>query len=244
MTTLEQELRALAAEAFPETPDLTVGMLERLEAASVPAVRRGRRRRVLAVTVALAVAVGVAFAVPQARSAILEWLGIGGVSVESVDAFPVVPLDRPPIVGVPTTLPEASRRVGFAVLVPRRELGDPNAVYVGRFTVDEVTLLYGRPRAVRVLLTEVGGELDAPFARKLVLGSGGRIRELSIDGRPALWITGAPHEFVFIGRNGEVVSAPLRLDKNVLLWQRGNVLFRLEGDLGLARAIRIARSLG
>ena len=69
------------------------------------------------------------------------------------------------------------------------------------------------------------------------------MKELTIGGRPALWIEGAPHEFVFVDPNGQVTSAPLRLDKNTLLWQRGDLLLRLEGDLTLAQALRVAHSL-
>ena len=69
------------------------------------------------------------------------------------------------------------------------------------------------------------------------------VRRLSIGGRPALWIEGAPHEFVFLTPTGRIASAPLRLDKNTLLWQRRGLLLRLEGDVTLAEALRIARSL-
>ena len=62
-------------------------------------------------------------------------------------------------------------------------------------------------------------------------------------GRPALWIEKAPHEFVFVTPSGQVMSAPLRLDKNTLLWQHDGLLLRLEGDVTLAQALRVAASL-
>jgi hypothetical protein len=238
---LERELTALGADAFPETPDLVGVVRARLEGDLEP--RRSRRRTTLAlVLVVVAVAIGAAFAVPQARSAILRWFGIGGVRVQFVDRLPAVPANLAPIIGVPVSLDEASARVGFHVLVPAGELGPPDAVYVGHFNVDEVTLLYGSPRAIRLLLTEVDGRLSIPFAQKFIQGTK-NVKELTIGGRPALWIEGAPHEFVFVAPNGQPMSAPLRLDKNTLLWQRKDVLLRLEGDLTLAQALRVAASL-
>jgi hypothetical protein len=242
VSTLERELVALAAYAFPETPDLAAVVRARIE--REPRREpwwRGRRTLVLALAVLVA-AVGAAFAVPQARSTILRWLGIGGVRVQFVDQLPTVPTNRTPIIGVPVSLDQARARVGFRVLVPVGQLGPPDAVYVGHFSVDEVTLLYGSPTKIRLLLTEVDGSLSIPVAAKFVIGNR-HVRRLTIGGKPALWIEGAPHEFLFIAPNGQVVSAPLRLDKNTLLWQRGRVLLRLEGDLSLAQALRVARSL-
>ena len=243
MTPLERELTALAAGVFDETPDLASAVRARIEREPARESWWGGRRRALAVGLAaVVVAIGAAFAVPQARSAILRWLGIGGVRVEFVDRLPPVATGRAPIIGVPVSLAEARTRVGFRVVVPAGEPGPPDGVYVGHFGVDEVTLLYGRPTRVRLLLTEVDGRLSIPFARKLVQGTT-HVKELSIGGRPALWIEGAPHEFLFIAPNGQVMSAPLRLDKNTLLWQRAGLLLRLEGDLTLEQALRFARSV-
>ena len=242
MSMLEQELTALAVHAFPETPDIAASVRARLEAERQPR-RRRRPRKALALGLAvLAVAIGAAFAVPQARSAILRWFGFSGVEVQFVDRLPPVVAGGAPPIGVPVSLDEARARVSFRVLIPAGDLGPPDAVYVGHFTVDEVTLLYGRPTRVRLLLTEVDGRLSVPVARKLIQGTT-HVNQLSIGGRPALWIEGAPHEFLFVTPNGLVATAPLRLDKNTLLWQQGDLLLRLEGDLSLPQALRVAHSL-
>jgi len=91
-------------------------------------------------------------------------------------------------------------------------------------------------------LASMGSAVPYAIAAKFVQGTQ-HVRQLTIGGKPALWIEGAPHEFLFVGPKGEVASAPLRLDKNTLLWQQGRVLLRLEGDLTLAQALRVARSL-
>jgi hypothetical protein len=240
---LEQELTAVAVDAFPETPDVAGAVRARLEHGPKPS-RRTRRRPglVLVVAALVAAALSAALAVPQARSTILHWFGIGGVRIEFVEQLPPVTEDRAPSIGVAVSLAEARTRVGFRVLVPGGDVGPPDAVYVGHFTVDEVTLLYGRPRQIRLLLTEIAGRLNLQFAAKFIQGDA-HVRLLSVAGRPALWIEGAPHEFVFVTPTGQVASAPLRLDKNTLLWQQDGLLLRLEGDLDLAQALRIARSL-
>ena len=243
MSMLERELLAVGADAFPATPDVSRAVTARLEREPTP-MRKARRRSMLVLVAAvLVVAVlSAAFAVPQARSRILHWLGIGGVRIVFVDTLPAVDTDRIPSIGVPVSLTEARQRVGFDILVPGDDVGPPDAVYVGHFMVDEVTLLYGAPRQVRLLLTEVGGKLNLAFAAKFVQANT-HVRRLTIGGLPALWIEGALHEFVFLTPTGQIASAPLRLDKNTLLWQRPGLLLRLEGDVTLAQALRIAHSL-
>jgi hypothetical protein len=41
-----------------------------------------------------------------------------------------------------------------------------------------------------------------------------------------------------------VRTEPVRLRRQVLLWQHGPLTLRLEGDLTIQRALRIARSFG
>src|SRR5262249_22537549 len=77
------------------------------------------------------------------------------------------------------------------------------------------------------------------------VGSSTHVQQLRIGGRPAVWITGAPHFFGYIGgRDGRDVR-PIHpaLRGNTLLWQRGGLTLRVEGKLTLDQALRIARSL-
>jgi hypothetical protein len=239
--TLERELAALAAETFPETPDLAPGVAARLGAERTPR-RAGRRRLALAVALA-AVALGAALAVPDARSTIFGWLGIGGVEVRFVDELPAVAPGAGLPLGQPTSLQAAAAQVRFRLLRPGDELGPPDTVYVGHFAADEVTFLYGEPGHVRMTVTEAGGALSLPFALKFVSGRGAGVRTLQVGGRDALWIEGVPHELLFLDRRGEAVSAALRLGRNALLWQRDGVFLRIEGALTLEQALRAARAL-
>src|SRR2546426_9394472 len=74
MTELERALVALGRELdLPPEPDLRSRVRERIE-------RRPRYRRVLVPALALLVALGIALAVPEARSAILRFFHIGAVT--------------------------------------------------------------------------------------------------------------------------------------------------------------------
>src|SRR5512132_3685714 len=93
MTELERALIALGNELeFPPTPDLWPGVRERLHR------RSWFRPAVFAVALGL-VAVGIAFAVPPARSAILRFFHLGAATVEQVDTLPAAQ-NRPLVSGL------------------------------------------------------------------------------------------------------------------------------------------------
>lgn len=243
MTLLEQELTALGAGLFPETPDLARDVLSRLDAGPAPRRSRLRLRVVVALGAVALVAVAAVLAVPPARSTVLRWFGIGGVTVQVVDRLPAVPAGGVLQVGVEVPLADARRRVPFHVFTfPPGMTAGPETVHVGRFAVDEVTFVYGDLRRPTVLLTEASGALDVRFAGKL-LAPGTRLERLEVGGRPALWIEGAPHGFFFVGPGGAVVPGSLRLARNALIWQRDGVVLRLEGQLTKAQALRLAESV-
>ncbi len=89
MTELERQLRELGAEvAYPSTPDIAAAVMARVGAGRQPLLAS---RRVLALGLAIAtVAIGAVMAVPQARTAILDWLGVGGVEIRLVDELPEI----------------------------------------------------------------------------------------------------------------------------------------------------------
>src|SRR5262245_37776030 len=87
MAELERDLRGLAAYVdFPAERDLAPAVRAHLTGAP----RRSRRRWLLVALAAVVVAIGIAFAVPPARSAILDFLGFEGVKIVRVDKLPPV----------------------------------------------------------------------------------------------------------------------------------------------------------
>lgn len=81
-----------------------------------------------------------------------------------------------------------------------------------------------------------------PFAGK-VIGPNGRIESLEFDGRPAVWITGAPHVVRFFDETGQFHESRSRIAGDVLLWQDGDVTLRLEGRLTRNEAVALARTI-
>jgi hypothetical protein len=176
-------LRGLgAAIDFPETPDIASNVRRDLS----------ERRRAawpwrIALAVAIAVlAVGAGFAVPQARTAILRFLGIGAVQIEFVDRLPEVRPAAP--LGLGTAIDPADAPFP---LLRSKLLGNPDGVYRRG---DVVTLLYGTPERVRILVTEAAGSDFTPELGKLA-ATGTRYRFVPIRGSvgPGVWIEGRPH---------------------------------------------------
>ena len=89
---LERELIALAPEiAVPVAPDLVPGVMRALER---PPENRIRRRWVLAVALAILAALTATLALPDARSALLRILQLGGERIELVEPGKLSHLDR------------------------------------------------------------------------------------------------------------------------------------------------------
>ena len=86
--TLRRWMGLLGGELdYPQTPDLSGRVRQRLAEGRRP--RTWRRPLVIALA-ALLVAVAAVMAVPQARSEILDWFGVGGVTIRYVDELPPV----------------------------------------------------------------------------------------------------------------------------------------------------------
>ncbi len=244
MRELELELRALAADVeLPPAPDLTGPVLARIREEARPALAW---RRTLAIAFAvLVVAAGAAMAVPQARSAVLEWLGLRGVAIERVPERPKARPGADLALGDPVTLGEARRRAAFRVRVPAGELARPSAVYFSDAQISGgyVAFVYGTEARVRLLITQFRARIEEEFVHKL-LGPGTRVERVAVNGRRGFWIEGEPHEVLFLDRNGNPVADAQRLAGNTLVWEAGDgVTLRLEGNVGREEALGIARSL-
>jgi hypothetical protein len=244
MAELERELTQLGRHLeFPDTPDLVGAVREHLRA---PSRRWWPQRWWRVAVVALAavvVAIGVTFAVPPARTAILRVFGVGSVRIELVDKLPETAVSAPLDLGERVTLAEARRRAEFTIAVPSAGGFDsPDGVYVsGAAPGGFVSLLYGSAERPRAVLSEFEG-VTGPLIDKSV-GPGTRLEQATVDGRPAYWLAGAPHTFVFLNKYRITQFGTLRLARNTLVWERNGVTFRLEGDLTKDEAVEVASSL-
>lgn len=179
------------------------------------------------VALVLVVSLAATMAVPDARTAVLRFLGIKGATVIRVDELPPASTTQQAF-GESVTLAEAERVVGFRPVLPT-DLDPPDDIRISRFSPYFVVLLYGQPD-VRLRLTEsVGGwiqkyaDLDQPVER------------LEVDGEPGIWVEGR-----HVVR--EQFGLP-RLSGNVLLWEHRGLTLRLEGKLTKEQALELANSV-
>jgi hypothetical protein len=227
---LELRLEELGRElAFPPEPDLVARVRERGSGRPFP------WRGVALAFAVLAAAIATAFAVPQARSAILRFLHLGGATVVRVDTLPqATERSRAAGLGAPVSLEEAQRRSGLRLVLPPGE-GPARAYVLDGGLVTVVLQAYGKP----VLLSEFAS--FGPGSIRKLTAQETRVEPARVRGAEALWIEG-PHAFEYFGRNG-FHQAPVRERGNVLLWLHGPLTLRLEGPLTKAQALELARRI-
>jgi hypothetical protein len=203
-------------------------------------------------------------AVPQVRAALVEYLQIGAVRIFLIEPTltptptpaPASSEERPVIVTLQptptplaslldlageTTLAKAEERAGFAVRLPTypANLGLPERVFLQDMHGSVVVLVWldpTQPGRVRLSLHELG---PGTFAQK---GEPSVIQETNINGQRALWTTGP---YILQIRRGSQIEYDLRrlVEGHVLLWGEGETTYRLETDLPLEEAVKVAESL-
>ena len=229
MTELERALVALGAELeFPPAPDLTRAVRARLER------RRSLRPLVFAVAV-LVVGIGIAMAVPPARSAILHFFHIGSATVEQVETLP--PAEQRPLsagFGRPVTRSVALARSHVELRLPRGFA--PTSFYAQPGLIATFLQYAGK----RVLLVELQDDQMGMF--KKFVSPGTSVEQVPI-GEFGLWIHGGPHVVMWRSRYGEVRRVETRLAGDVLLWQLRGITYRLEGELDKSQMLALARQI-
>lgn len=228
MNELELRLEELGRElAFPPEPDLARRVVERAHDRPFP-----WRPAALAFA-ALVAAVATAFAVPQARSAILRFFHLGGATVVRVETLPATAeRSRAGGLGRELSFPRAERQAGERFRLPPGQRPQ-RAFVLGDSLVTVVLRYHGRA----VLLSEFPS--FGPGSLRKLVAAEQRVEGTHVNGARALWIEG-PHAFEYFGRNG-FAQAPVRVRGNVLLWLRGPLTLRLEGPLTKTQALELAR---
>lgn len=253
----ERELGALLEDVsvdFPDTPDLAGLVRRRIESGPAPVetLRLPRTRPpalppvlVAASVVVLALAVTLALSV-TARRAVADLLGVVGIHITFDDEADVSVEPRAPLrLGEPASIPAASERARFDVLVPS---GDRRwAVYydpaIG--STGMVSLVYPHDarstKDVDLLVTQFVASIDGTFFKKVGL-EGGDVMYVDVRSAAGFWI-GGEHVFYYAEANGEPREETVRLAGKVLLWEEDGVTFRVEGAGTRRAALEIARSL-
>jgi hypothetical protein len=252
------------AFAYPPTPDIAARLSGRREP---PPARRPLLRRLAPLALVAALILAATLAVPDVRAAALRLLQIGAVRVRVEPAPPptalpaagtiapaqsAAPAPAPPAspalgpgLSGATTLAEAVRRVDFPVRLPTfpEGLGPPDRVFLQNLDGDALILVWLDPASLDTPLLSLHALTSEAFALKTVFGDETeRLAEPEVGGRPALWVRG-PH-LLQVGRDGGADLAPVRLvEGNTLIWTVGELTYRLECDLPLEEALRVAESL-
>ena len=240
MNGLEHELRGLGQLVeWPDEPDVRAAVAARI---AEPLPRRSPSRRVVVVLGAVVLALAIALAVPPARTAIFDWLGIGSARIELVDQLPALPLTAPvELLGQRTTVADARRRAGFPVSPPPANEPAPDEIRVvdGR----RVSYLWRDGDRIRLLVTQVPGLLQRTEILKKLIPPGVRIERLTIDGDGAVFLAGGPHAVYLLGPSGSFEEDHGWLAGTTLLVDRGGSTLRIEGDVDRAQAVDLVRSM-
>jgi hypothetical protein len=253
---IKRELERLGSDLkYPPTPDLAMRMRQRLEEEQADRFQHrsmaGKLRRgvALAAVAILLLSIIVGFS-PNVRSAVADWLGLGGIVIIRDDSVPggMAPVGAGLNLGERTTLERAQEYMGsgYQILVPTlSELGEPDAIYLGADPYrDVVTLVYeagpilpplSSETGTGLLLSEVPGDIESTYFLKGI-PSATQLEEITVNGRRGYWISGKLHLLDPIG--GEE-----RLAGNTLLWEQDGWTLRLESSLGREEAQRIAESV-
>jgi hypothetical protein len=259
----DDELGAMLRQAFafPSTPELTTGVIDRIEATSTGQARIWRWPRLSRGLVLAVLALAVAGAVAAAAI-----LGVPGIRIVTVDemqrptpAASASPSDLRRMsaalgLGVALSLDEVRELVGMPVVPPADpELGPPDALYLDRgLAGGMVSMVWsarpGLPAAgttgVGLLVSQFDGQVNSAGFEKLV-DQEVRVQPVVIAGADGWWLEGATHVFLRRSAAGEESHpvVPTRLAGDTLLWERDGLTFRLEGSVGRERAIAIAESI-
>jgi len=253
---LEAMLSELAGRIdWPATPQLKVVIPHR---AAVLPLRPHFQARWAMAAVAVLVILATLLAYTPTRTAIADWLNLH-INIRRTSALPTPsPLPSGTLgsnlgLGTHTTLNGAQANVKWHVLVPG-QLGPPDAVYL-QLPPDgpsggEVSLVYasspGTPvsteTGVAVLVTEARGRVNEQFFGKM-LNDATTIEQVTVNGHPGWWISGQPHDFVFIASDGSARYETLRLATNTLVIDDAGTIVRIEGHMTKAQALKIAGTL-
>jgi hypothetical protein len=229
---IEERLFNAAEGWFPPTPALTERARLRLPARPDPRSRVPTRWLVVAVAALVLVGGAVAATLLDA---------VPGVRFRHVERLPAVALVQPLDAGRPVSVAEAERLIPFSLLLPT------GLSEVGRYFLDRdaagkavFTAVYGDGAHAGLVLTQWSG---GPVLFDKLLGYRARTEYVEVGRAPGIWIEGAEHAVFYLGLSGHEHRLAGRLAGNVLVWQRNEVSYRLEADVGRSRALELAASL-
>lgn len=217
---------------YPPTPDIAAVVMRRLEQRKPSGIIT--LARTAAVFILLLAALFVT--VPEVRAAVLSLLRIGGVTLLRETPTPAPTLDLVPTVLMlegRTTLQAARATLPFDIRLPTYplELGSPDQIFVPDDS--SAAFVWMDAETITLVLT------IHPVDREMFKYYPWEETATRVSGDYAAWLT-EPH--TLFGESGEVVMRRIIHD-HVLIWYDDEVTYRLETDLPMAEAVKIAESL-
>lgn len=255
----EVRLRSAAqAFSYPSAPDVSQAVRQRLFGRRQT---RPVRVRLAIAAVALALIAAGLLAAPPVRAALLNWIRIGAVQIwfgqpsptPTATARPgptatLSPTDLPtptPLRSIldlsgETSLDNVRKLAGFKVDLPAypTDLGPPQHVYfqdLGGPVVVLVWMEQDQPHSVRLVLSETNA-YNIVFQKY----DPASLQHTQVNGQSAAWVD-AP--YLLLSGSGESAFTRMIEQGHTLIWTAGKLTYRLETQVDLATALRIAESL-
>ena len=243
----DEQVKATArAFPYPPTPDVAPAVSRRLAHGSGHHASHRPVGRMVGVAVLVLLML---LAVPAVRAAVQDVLRIGAIRFlpfitgGSAPASTAIPTERPQLPVGTTTLAAAQAHAGFRIRLPAYppRLGPPDEVYlehpfVGQPSGALVVLTWRDPHhraRVRFSLYELGTDVLMDKMVRVV-------RTTAVRGQPAAWGQG-PHFLRML--HGDRVGDWQPVASSVLVWAEEGRTYRLETNMPLREAVRIAESL-
>jgi hypothetical protein len=244
---------------YPRTPDIAGSVMTRLRPSTRPHFISKRLAWSLTLILVLFSSL---MLIPPARAAIIEFIQIGIVRIFRAEPTPLSPPNQGapstmmPVTATPGSSPqplipilenlagemslvEARQTVDYPILLPSYppDLGQPDRIFVqeaeGKMTI-LVWVDPQQPDQISMSLHFVPAGSWAIDKMNPAL-----VQETTVNGQRAIWAIG-PYPLRLY--NGDLEFMRL-IDGHVLIWADGEITYRLETDLSLEEAIKIAESL-
>ncbi|MFN8440565.1 MAG: DUF4367 domain-containing protein [Caldilineaceae bacterium] len=248
--TMEQLLiQNVGQVRYPPTPEIAQSVRHRLQrrtlSTNVVVSRLGW------IVVVLVIVLASLFSVPPLRAAILDFLRIGAVQIGPPEAdfaptsaastqLPTITPKRTllPLSGE-TTLTEAHKRIPWPIKLPTYppDLGEPDAVYVQSLDGDALILVWmDKDNSSQVRLSLHMLQSDVLVWKKVTIKV---VQQTTVNQHRAYWTTG-PY---LLEIKGKGIHETRLIDGHVLIWEEAGITYRLECNLTLEEAVKVAESL-
>jgi len=264
----EERLQETAQQFhYPPTPDVAGAVMRRFEGGGKPKVQL---RSAWVVAGFLVLVLAVLFAVPGVRAEIVRFFQVGVVRIFPSTPTPTaepstlqLPTTATPMAVIPntatpqgntyngplysvtitglageTTLAEAQARVPFPIRLPEypSDLDEPDRVFLQE-DGGIVILAWtdpGNPERARLSLQEITSDNIMVSKYQPVV-----IQETQVNGQYAVWAVG-PY---LVQLTSGSYDFRRTVEGNTLIWEEDEITYRLETDLSLEEATKIAESL-